>query len=220
MQRLVPALLLGAWVLLAAPAQAVELDSQTELLLRCGSGYVFLSAAPGGTSSEEEATNFRSLGEALMIRADGNLAGLGASVTEREKIGERIGTEVAMALANDTDPGFTVEQCTALVLADNPEAAAAITARTNEIEKLMTCGTMFDLVAQTAKEAKDAEKASEYQDLRNRLLGRADELMSESGMDKPSRDQTSQLYGEQIVKVIEAGEDPPYDWEVCAAIEG
>jgi hypothetical protein len=83
----------------------------------------------------------------------------------------------------------------------------------------MTCGTMFNMVAQTAKEDEDAEKASEYEGLKSRLLGRADELMAESGMDKPSRDQTNQLYGDQVIKSIKAGEDLAYDWETCAAIE-
>lgn len=220
MQRFFLAFMLAAWAFLPAPAQAVELDSPTELLLRCGSGYVFLSAAPGGTGSAEEAAKLRSLGEALMMRADDNLARLGVSVSEREKIGERIGTEVAMAFVNDSDPGFTVEQCTSLVFADDPEAAAAATARTNEIEKLMTCGAIFDLVAQTAKEEEDAGKASEYEDLKNKLFSRADELMVESGMDKPSRDQTSQLYVEQVVQSIKAGQDLTYDWETCAAIGG
>lgn len=220
MRRIIPALMLGLSASLPAPCLAVELDSATDLLLRCGSAYVLMATDPQVVSSEEEATNMRSIGEALIVQADAQLSGLGADVAEREKIGQRIAMDVATALANDTDPGFKTDQCTALILKDNPEAAKAVDVRNNEIDKLMTCGVVFRLVAQAAKDDEDPVQAAEYEGLGNKLISRADGLMVESGMSEQSRHKLGALYGEQVAKSIKAGEALNYDWDTCAQIDG
>lgn len=215
MQRTVPALL-ALGMLMSAPTQAAEIDATTELLLRCGAGYLLVAEDPSLVSSAEEAAMLRGMGEKLLTRADGTLAGLGLTVAEREEIGGRYTTQVATALANDTDAGFDPSACIAQVV--DTDSAAAATARNDEIDKLLTCGAGFLATAQATKDSGDIETAANLEALGNALSGRADDLMVEAGMGDAARQQLGQLYGEDVGSKINAGKDLAYDWNTCAAL--
>src|SRR5690606_38770990 len=220
MRKLLPALLLASAALLPGAAPAAGLGADAELLIRCGAGYMFVAADDEVVDDQAEADNLQGAGVALLEQADDLLVERGFDGDAREKIAFDLATEVASALEAETDPGFEVPQCAALVEA----AAAAVdqetssSANSEEIDRLMTCGAGFYVTSESAKEEGDADTASSLGALAETLIGRAEELMIADGMGDEARFQVSQLYGEQVATKIYAGEELAYDWDTCASL--
>jgi hypothetical protein len=222
MRAFLPALLLATALLLPAPVAAVEMDDKTELLIRCGAGYLLVADDDELMGSEQEAEKVRGLGMMLLEQADAILTAAGVGGDEREQAGADLATEVAAAFASDTDPGFESTQCLALLEAaekpepEAPDASAA--AQSEEIDKLMTCGAGFYVTSEAAREDGDDDTARNLGSLAETLIGRGEELMIEAGMGDDERFQVSKLYGQQVAERIYAGEDLAYDWDTCAAL--
>lgn len=197
------------------PALAVEIPAPTEMLLRCGAGYLLVAEDAAMDNTAEEKANLRSLGETLLIRADGDLERLGLSVAEREATGTRYATAVAEAFASDTDAGFEAEACFEEATKRDAAALPAPTAHAEEIDRLLSCAAAFMAAGRASADTADATRLDA---LSQELAGRADDLMVADGIGAVARHQIGQLHGETIARKFHAGEDLPYDWDTCAAL--
>lgn len=223
MRCLFPALVLALGTFSPTATVAVELDAETELLIRCGAGYIIVANDDAYMDTAEEAENLRGIGLHLLEQADAILTAQGVSDADREKAGADLTTEVAEALDANTDPGFETAQCVALVeaavkAAAGPDAPDIVSSE--EVDKLMICGAGFYVTAEAAKEDGDAETAGNLGALAEILIGRAEALMIEAGMDEQARFELSQRYGQMVGETIYAGEELSYDWETCAMLAG
>jgi hypothetical protein len=220
MRKLLSVFLLAAGALHPSATQALEMDADTELLIRCGSSYMVM-ADNDETLSAEDSEILRTVGLGLLEQADAALAAQGVDGDAREKAGAELATEVINALAAKTDPGFETAQCTALVNAwveaqADSGAGPVETANEEEIDKLMTCGAGFYVTAESAKEEGDDDTARNLGALAETLIGRAEALMIEDGMDDAARFELSKEYGQRVAAQIYAGEELAYDWDTCA----
>lgn len=202
-----------------SPARAIELERRTELLLRCGAAFMHISQDEEMMSSKQEAELNYNHALNLLTKADAELAARNVSEADREALGRKIGIEVTTALIRDEDPGFEGAECTALLLEDNPEAAAKVRAQTEEIDNLLTCTVLFKLVTGIAQDEADLGKADEYAKLTQRTWERAEVLMVEAGFDQTARDHNRQLYEQSILAAIEAGQDLSARIDRCAELE-
>jgi hypothetical protein len=222
MRKLLPVLLFAAGALYPSASPALEMDADTELQIRCGSSYMLL-ADQDETLNAEDAEILRSIGLGLLEQADATLAAQGVDGDARERVGAELATEVMNALAEKTDPGFETAQCTALVDAwveaqSEAGPGTAATANAEEIDKLMTCGAGFYVTSESAKEEGDEDTARNLGALAETLIGRAEALMIEDGMDDEARFELSKRYGQQVGTKIYAGEELAYDWDTCASL--
>ncbi|HEV7276374.1 MAG TPA: hypothetical protein VGN80_08805 [Devosiaceae bacterium] len=219
MRKLLPALLLASCAFYPVATPAAEFDAETELLIRCGAGYMIVAEDDELMDSEADAENLRSMGLMLLQQADSMLIEQGLDGDAREAAGERLATEVATALEAKTDPGFETSQCTALLeaaAAEPAESKAPEVGTSEEIDKLMTCGAGFYVTAEASKEEGDEDTARNLGALAETLIGRADQLMIDAGMGEEARFELSKQYGQQVGETIYAGEELAYDWETCA----
>lgn len=216
MKNLFSSLCLSIFILPCNSLNAAEIDTVTDLRLRCGVGYLLISDMPEMNNTAEEAAAFKRMADSLLNHADNILAKQGVSVVEREEIGRRYTMEMDEVLTKDLDLGFEPESCPELVT--EADAAADAAALEAEINKYMTCGVGFLAAARAKHDGGETKVAADLETLGNQLANRGDDLMVEAGYNEAARFQIGQLYGESIGAKFNAGEDLEYDWDTCAAL--
>ena len=216
MKNLLYSLCLSICLLPCASLNAAEIDTVTDLRLRCGVGYLLIADMPEMNNTAEETAAFKRMADSLLDHADNILAQQGVSVVEREEIGRRYTLEMDEVLTKDLDLGFEPESCPELVA--EADAAADAAALEAEINKYMTCGVGFLAAARAKQESGETKVAADLEAFGNQLASRGDDLMVEAGYNEAARFQIGQLYGESIGAKFNAGEDLEYDWDTCAAL--
>ncbi|MDB5623196.1 MAG: hypothetical protein JWR39_1759 [Devosia sp.] len=204
---------------LIVPAYAQTIDPQTDLMLRCGAGYLLIADDETIAETAEDKETFTNFGNHLITLGDQALAADGMSESARADLGYRIMSEVDSALENGTDAGFEPEECLALLESEQAKITGDQAGRDKRIDMLMTCGAGFIVSAEAMRAQGNEADAAMLEELGTNQINAAEDLMIEAGMNDDARFQVSKLYGEQVGTKMKAGDDLAYDWDTCAALE-
>ncbi len=212
---LLPVLALG----FIAPAVAQEIDAQTDLMLRCGAGYLLLADREDFDGTEEDKATLIGFGNYLITRADETLAAAGMPEAQRASLGYQVMAEIDGAFESGAETGLNADACMAFLEAEQADADATTAARDQQIDMLMTCGAGFYASARELRDAGETADADLLEQLGLAQVEAAENLMIEAGMGEDARFQLSKLYGEQVGTKLQNGEDLAYDWDTCASLE-